>query len=250
MNRRPPRSTRTDTLFPYTTLFRSHVDFLETPGQGTVLLENPAKLLERGRANATDITRGQQRLEQVRGIHDATGRGTRTNDGVDFVDEQDRLRTLFQLTQQRLEALLEITAVLGAGQQGPQIEGIDHTVGEQVRYLVIDDALGQTFSNRGLAHARLAHQQLVVLAAPGQDLGDPLDFRLASDQWIDTPLARQFIQIAGIGVQRIARRRRLTALVILHILLTFGVIAMPRHLGNAMGDVIEDRKSTRLNSSH
>src|SRR3546814_2905399 len=26
MIRRPPRSTRTDTLFPYTTLFRSHVD--------------------------------------------------------------------------------------------------------------------------------------------------------------------------------------------------------------------------------
>src|SRR3546814_8396500 len=27
MIRRPPRSTRTDTLFPYTTLFRSHVSF-------------------------------------------------------------------------------------------------------------------------------------------------------------------------------------------------------------------------------
>src|SRR3546814_4987956 len=26
MNRRPPRSTRTDTLFPYTTLFRSYVE--------------------------------------------------------------------------------------------------------------------------------------------------------------------------------------------------------------------------------
>src|SRR3546814_16299307 len=26
MRRRPPRSTRTDTLFPYTTLFRSHWD--------------------------------------------------------------------------------------------------------------------------------------------------------------------------------------------------------------------------------
>src|SRR3546814_1614203 len=26
MNRRPPRSTRTDTLFPYTTLFRSGID--------------------------------------------------------------------------------------------------------------------------------------------------------------------------------------------------------------------------------
>src|SRR3546814_6284788 len=28
MNRRPPRSTRTDTLFPYTTLFRSYEDIL------------------------------------------------------------------------------------------------------------------------------------------------------------------------------------------------------------------------------
>src|SRR3546814_14038932 len=27
MIRRPPRSTRTDTLFPYTTLFRSHASF-------------------------------------------------------------------------------------------------------------------------------------------------------------------------------------------------------------------------------
>src|SRR3546814_4877680 len=29
MRRRPPRSTRTDTLFPYTTLFRSHGDDLQ-----------------------------------------------------------------------------------------------------------------------------------------------------------------------------------------------------------------------------
>src|SRR3546814_13813162 len=32
MIRRPPRSTRTDTLFPYTTLFRSHHRGAERPG--------------------------------------------------------------------------------------------------------------------------------------------------------------------------------------------------------------------------
>src|SRR3546814_16065194 len=31
MIRRPPRSTRTDTLFPYTTLFRSRSSFIEQP---------------------------------------------------------------------------------------------------------------------------------------------------------------------------------------------------------------------------
>src|SRR3546814_10062235 len=37
MIRRPPRSTRTDTLFPYTTLFRSHVSTARCagdPGRG------------------------------------------------------------------------------------------------------------------------------------------------------------------------------------------------------------------------
>src|SRR3546814_17144068 len=31
MIRRPPRSTRTDTLFPYTTLFRSRLDLVQPP---------------------------------------------------------------------------------------------------------------------------------------------------------------------------------------------------------------------------
>src|SRR3546814_13686112 len=45
MIRRPPRSTRTDTLFPYTTLFRSRrgsisVDDEGTPSNRTVLIED------------------------------------------------------------------------------------------------------------------------------------------------------------------------------------------------------------------
>src|SRR3546814_9078003 len=34
MIRRPPRSTRTDTLFPYTTLFRSDLDHIRRASQG------------------------------------------------------------------------------------------------------------------------------------------------------------------------------------------------------------------------
>src|SRR3546814_13192825 len=44
MIRRPPRSTRTDTLFPYTTLFRSVCGRDELPGVGDrILLEVVAK---------------------------------------------------------------------------------------------------------------------------------------------------------------------------------------------------------------
>src|SRR3546814_14239956 len=39
MRRRPPRSTRTDTLFPYTTLFRSHLGQVDDLGAGDKVLE-------------------------------------------------------------------------------------------------------------------------------------------------------------------------------------------------------------------
>src|SRR3546814_4478628 len=44
MIRRPPRSTRTDTLFPYTTLFRSR------PGHGMTSLPDPSQPLTRDEA--------------------------------------------------------------------------------------------------------------------------------------------------------------------------------------------------------
>src|SRR3546814_7490087 len=46
MIRRPPRSTRTDTLFPYTTLFRS-VRRLPGGGRGQDRRVHPAKLFDR-----------------------------------------------------------------------------------------------------------------------------------------------------------------------------------------------------------
>src|SRR3546814_4927342 len=55
MIRRPPRSTRTDTLFPYTTLFRSAFDVVDREQRGrpaqpaifVALLRFPGKLCHR-----------------------------------------------------------------------------------------------------------------------------------------------------------------------------------------------------------
>src|SRR3546814_3149582 len=57
MIRRPPRSTRTDTLFPYTTLFRSHGRLLR--GDGALDL----------RAGGVQLRRPRRRQ------HDAAGEG-------------------------------------------------------------------------------------------------------------------------------------------------------------------------------
>src|SRR3546814_3291749 len=56
MIRRPPRSTRTDTLFPYTTLFRSGFT-----SRGDAIYERPSSPARRGIAQAMGLPSGVAR---------------------------------------------------------------------------------------------------------------------------------------------------------------------------------------------
>src|SRR3546814_5395122 len=77
MIRRPPRSTRTDTLFPYTTLFRSHhsselqncssmlENLLVLAGILTMERLNPYRLRDRMKKTKTEVTKvGFKRSEE------------------------------------------------------------------------------------------------------------------------------------------------------------------------------------------
>src|SRR3546814_1117704 len=73
MIRQPPRSNRTDTLFPYTTLFRSALHARRrnrpVPGSGRTSFRSRAKRrtlrLEPGKAIAGDVGSGQQTLISI-----------------------------------------------------------------------------------------------------------------------------------------------------------------------------------------
>src|SRR3546814_14369958 len=67
MIRRPPRSTRTDTLFPYTTLFRSVRHFLEAqaktyPGTAQIVVDAPDTNQLAACNQLQVFLRGRQRL--------------------------------------------------------------------------------------------------------------------------------------------------------------------------------------------
>src|SRR3546814_16155859 len=62
MIRRPPRSTRTDTLFPYTTLFRSHGRLVARAVDGRYLVVDPAR--DSARRSAGQRPRAARRSEE------------------------------------------------------------------------------------------------------------------------------------------------------------------------------------------
>ena len=170
-----------------------------------------AVLVERRRSDRVQLAAGQHRLEQITRVHGALG-CARTHNRMQLVDEQDDLALgVLDLLQNRLEAFLELAAVLGAGDQRAQVERDDLLVLERLRHVAADDALGQTLGDGRLADARLADQDRVVLGAAGQDLDDAADLLVAADDRIE--LARPSLgrEVAAVLLEGLVRGFRVRA---------------------------------------
>src|SRR5439155_26289677 len=123
--------------------------------------------------------------------------GAGADEIVELVDEQDDVAALLDLLHDLLQPLLELAAVLGAGDEGGEVERVDLLALQQLRHLAVRDPLREPLDDGGLADAGLADQHRVVLLAPREDLHDPLDLGLAADDGIELPLARLLREVAS-----------------------------------------------------
>ena len=163
-------------------------DRLEPALEGGVALDVLAVLVEGRRADALELTTGERRLEDVRGVDGAFG-GAGPDEGVELVDEEDRVVRVAELLDDLLEPLLELAAVLGAGDERPDVEGQHALVQQGLGDVAGDDPMGQALGDGGLADAGLADEGGVVLGPPRQDLDDPLDLLVSADDGIQLSCA-------------------------------------------------------------
>ena len=98
---------------------------------------------------------------------------------------------LLDLVDHGLEPLLELAAVLGAGDERPHVQGHQPLVFQVLRHVALDDPPGQALDDGGLSHARLADEHRVVLGAPGQHLHDAPDLLVPADDRVELVHARQ-----------------------------------------------------------
>ena len=176
---------------------------LEAPRQGGVLLDVLAVLVERGGADAVQLAARQGGLQQVAGVHGALGLAG-ADDGVQLVDEQDDAPALgLHLREHGLEALLELAAVFGAGDQRAHVERQEPLVLEALRHVALDDALRQPLGNGGLADAGLADQHGIVLGSPRQHLDGAADLLVAADDRVDLALGCRGGEVARVALQSV-----------------------------------------------
>ena len=72
------------------------------------------------------------------------------------------------LGKHRLDPLLEVAAVAGAGEQRAHVEGKDYRAVEHLRHLAVLDPPRQPLGERRLADAGIAHIERVVLGAAAE----------------------------------------------------------------------------------
>ena len=127
---------------------------------------------------------------------------------VDLVDEQDGVRLLLEGIQHLLDALLEIAAVAGPGDERAEVQGEHARVLQRGRHGPFLDAPGEALGQCRLADPGLADQQRVVLAPAAEHLHHALHFQLAADQRVDLPAGGLGHQVGGVGLERLTRRGR------------------------------------------
>src|SRR5690606_1534283 len=81
---------------------------------------------------------------------------------------------------------------------GREVEGDEALVLERLGNVPSCNALGHPFRNRGLADTGLADENGIVLRSARENLHDPADFLVASDDGIELPSASRLRQIARV----------------------------------------------------
>jgi hypothetical protein len=180
-----------------------HQDGLEPAFQGGVGLDVLAVLVEGRRADHVQLAAGEHRLEHVARVHRALGR-PRADHGVQLVDEeQDPALGRLDLAQDRLEPLLELAAVLGPGDQRPHVEREHRLLAQPLGDVAAQDPLGQPLDDGGLADARVADEDRVVLGFAAQDLDHPADLGVPADHRVQLVGPRLGDQVAAVLLKRL-----------------------------------------------
>ena len=110
---------------------------------------------------------------------------------------------LGHLLEDGLQPVLELAAVLGAGDERAQVERDEALVLQRLGHVAVDDALGEALDDGGLAHAGLADEHRVVLGAAGEHLDDAADLVVAADHRVELALAGELGQVAAVLLERL-----------------------------------------------
>ncbi len=158
--------------------------------------------------DAAQFAGGNNRFQDIGGVHGTAAGGTGADHGVNFVNEHNGIVFLLQFLDDRFHARFKVAAEFGTRQHGSHIDGINFGVGKLGRYLRARDFQGQSLGDCGFADTGIADQKRIVFYAAVEYLQGALQLGRASDQGIYEAGACFFNQVDSKALKRAGLLRR------------------------------------------
>ena len=93
------------------------LDFFEPSREGAILFKMVFVFLVGARPDAPQFSRSQNRLQDIGSVHRTTTGRASTNNGMNFIDKQHRIGTIFEFVDHPFESLFKIAPVFGPSKQ-------------------------------------------------------------------------------------------------------------------------------------
>jgi hypothetical protein len=105
---------------------------------------------------------------------------------VQLVDEENDLALrVLNLFQNGFQTIFKLATILRTGEHRAEIECDEFLVTQCLRHVAGDDALGETFDDRGLTDAGFANQYGIVLGPARKDLDRATNLVVTTDDRIE-----------------------------------------------------------------
>ena len=190
---------------------RFKCDTLETPVKSSILFNGLSELVDGGGTNALYLATCQGRFENVccvKGPRSSPG----TDDGMDFIDEENDLAVFFQFVYEASQPFFELSAVLCACHKRSHIQGNDAFVGNCMGDIALHYPLCQSFHKGRFPDSRLSDEDGIVFLAPGKNLCCTFYFTATADNGVKHPIACRLCKVGSKVVYNGSVAFRLVAL--------------------------------------
>ncbi len=157
-----------------------------------VFFNVPAILCRSRRPDEPDAATGQRGLEDIGSVHRRTATRASAHKCVDFVDKEDHFRLLLGLLDDRLQSLLEFSAILRASDERGHGNFHDPRGAQKLRALARCNPLRQPLHDPGLADARFTAEDRVGFALLRKNPRHPENLVLPTDHRLQFAAPREF----------------------------------------------------------
>src|SRR5580692_2387522 len=113
------------------------------------------------------------------------------------------------LLEHGFQSILELSAVLGTGNERAHVEGANPLVFQRFRDVPANDSLRNTFDDCRFAHTGLPDQNRIVLRPPRQYLHDPTDLLVPTDDRVRLAAPGSVGQVSTVLLERLKLPLRL-----------------------------------------